>query len=70
MRYILTAGVLCLIIMSAALARDLGTFGTVYDIVEKDALKELEQKAKTVDFSKVVDRNALVKKDGTSPLKT
>ena len=62
MRCILTVAVLCLLMTSTAVARDLGTFGTVYDIVEKDALKELEEKAKSVDFSKAVDRNALVKK--------
>jgi conjugal transfer pilus assembly protein TraW len=59
---ILTVVILCLLITSTAMARDLGTFGAVYDIVEKDALKELEEKAKSVDFSKAVDRNALVKK--------
>ena len=47
---------------STAVARDLGTFGAVYDIVEKDALKELEEKAKSVDFSKEVDRDALVRR--------
>ena len=62
MRCILAAAFLCLLTASTAVARDLGTFGTVYDIVEKDALKELEEKAKSVDFSKAVDRNALVKK--------
>jgi conjugal transfer pilus assembly protein TraW len=51
---------LCLIVSSTALAKDLGTFGVVYDIVEKDALAELKEKAKAVDFSR--DRNALVKK--------
>ena len=62
MRRILAAAFFCLLIASTAVARDLGTFGAVYDIVEKDALKELEEKAKSVDFSKAVDRNALVKK--------
>jgi conjugal transfer pilus assembly protein TraW len=62
MRCILTAAFLCLLIASGAVARDLGTFGAVYGIVEKDALKELQEKAKSVDFSKSVDRNALVKK--------
>ncbi len=61
-RWILIATSLCLLTASTALARDLCTFGTVYDIVEKDALKELEEKAKSIDFSKAVDRNALVKK--------
>jgi conjugal transfer pilus assembly protein TraW len=62
MRCILTVAFLCLLMTSTAVARDLGTFGAVYDIVEKDALKELEEKAKSVDFSKAVDRNALVKR--------
>ncbi len=62
MRDILTTVFLCLLMTSTAVARDLGTFGAVYDIVEKDALKELEGKAKSVDFSKAVDRNALVRR--------
>ena len=62
MHRILVATFLCLLSASTVAARDLGTFGAVYDIVEKDALKELEEKAKSVDFSKAVDRNALVKK--------
>jgi conjugal transfer pilus assembly protein TraW len=61
MQRILTVALLFLLTLTA-MARDLGTFGTVYDIVEKDALKELEEKAKSVNFSKAVDRNALVKK--------
>jgi conjugal transfer pilus assembly protein TraW len=61
-RRVLAAAFFCLFLASTAAARDLGTFGTVYDILEKDALKELEEKAKSVDFSKAVDRNALVKK--------
>jgi conjugal transfer pilus assembly protein TraW len=59
------AAFFCLLLVSTVMARDLGTFGAVYDIVEKDALKELEEKAKSVDFSKSVDRNALVKKAKT-----
>ena len=59
---ILAAVFLCLLMASAAVARDLGTFGAVYDIVEKDALKELQEKAKSVDFSRAVDRSALVKR--------
>ena len=62
MRCILTVAFVWLLTASTAVARDLGTFGAVYDIVEKDALKELEEKAKSVDFSKAVDRNALVKR--------
>jgi len=51
-----------LLVASTGVARDLGTFGTVYDIVEKDALKELEEKAKSVDFLRAVDRDALVRR--------
>ena len=61
-RCVLVAALLSLSVTSTAMARDLGTFGTVYDIVEKDAIKELEEKARSVDFSSAVDRNALVKK--------
>jgi conjugal transfer pilus assembly protein TraW len=61
-RRILTAAFLCLLMASTAPARDLGTFGAVYDIVEKDALKELQEKAKSVDFSKAVDKNAVVRR--------
>ncbi len=61
-RCILTVAFVWLLVASTAVARDLGTFGAVYDIVEKDALKELEEKAKSVDFSKAVDRNALVRR--------
>ena len=59
---ILAAAFVWLLVASTAVARDLGTFGTVYDIAEKDALKELEEKAKSVDFSKAVDRNALARR--------
>ncbi len=62
MRRMLAAAFLCLVMASSVAARDLGTFGAVYDIVEKDALKELEEKARTVDFSKAVDRNAVVRR--------
>ena len=61
LRFFLSA-MLCVLIASTAFAKDLGTFGAVYDIVEKDALKELQEKAKSVDFSKSVDKKALVKK--------
>lgn len=61
-RCVLVAALLCLLVASPAAARDLGTFGAVYDVVEKDALKELEEKAKSVDFSKAVDRNAVLRR--------
>jgi conjugal transfer pilus assembly protein TraW len=60
--WVLLTAFLLPVMASIATARDLGTFGAVYDIVEKDALKELEEKAKSVDFSRAVDRNALVRR--------
>ena len=62
MNRIFAIAFLCLFMASTVVGKDLGTFGTVYDIVEKDALKELEEKAKSVDFSKAVDRNTLVRR--------
>jgi conjugal transfer pilus assembly protein TraW len=61
-QHVLAVAFLCLLVVSGAAAKDLGTFGAVYDIVEKDALKELEEKAKSVDFSKAVDRNAFARR--------
>lgn len=57
---VVLAASLQLVMASIVTARDLGTFGAVYDIVENDTLKEIEEKAKSVDFSKAMDRNALV----------
>jgi len=37
-------------------AKVLGTFGTVYQIAEKDALAEIEARARQVDWSKVLDK--------------
>ncbi len=43
-------------------AKDLGVFGAVYDIAEKDALKEIEEKAKETDVNRFIDRQELVRK--------
>ncbi|MBP7529743.1 MAG: hypothetical protein KA801_17610 [Syntrophorhabdaceae bacterium] len=51
----------CLLVTgSISPARDLGTFGATYPIVEKDALKEIEQKAGRVDVSKIINKKRLI----------
>ena len=42
---------LCFIFSATSSAKDLGVFGAVYDIAEKDALKEIEERAKEVDVN-------------------
>lgn len=46
-------------VASAAHARTLGTVGATYSIAEKDALAEIEQKAKRIDWSKVIKRKPI-----------
>lgn len=43
-------------------AKDLGVFGAVYDIAEKDALKEIEEKARNVDINRIINRGDLARK--------
>jgi uncharacterized protein YbjQ (UPF0145 family) len=43
-------------------AKNLGVFGAVYDIAEKDALKEIEEKAREVDANRIINKNDLAKK--------
>jgi len=40
----------------SAQARDLGTSGATYSIAERDALEEIEERAKQVDWGKLFDR--------------
>jgi len=40
-------------------AKVLGTFGTTYQIAEKDALAEIEERARQVDWSKVLDKRTV-----------
>lgn len=42
--------------VSSAQAKDLGTFGMTYRIAERDALAEVEERAKQVDWHKVLDK--------------
>lgn len=44
------------IVFSQAVAADLGNVGKTYPIAEKDALVEIEEKAKKVDWQKVLDK--------------
>ena len=49
---------------SAAHAGNLGTVGATYAIAERDALVEVEQKAKSIDWSKVLKRKSIEEYDG------
>jgi len=42
--------------VSSAHAKELGTFGMTYRIAERDALAEIEERAKQVDWHKVLDK--------------
>ena len=50
--------------VSVAQARDLGTVGATYPIAEKDALTEIEERAKSIDWSKVIKRKPIEDYDG------
>ena len=45
--------------VSSVQAKVLGTFGTTYQIAEKDALVEIEARARQVDWSKVLDKRTV-----------
>jgi len=47
---------LVLIIATAVQAKVLGTVGATYAIVERDALREIEDRAKEIDWAKAFDR--------------
>jgi conjugal transfer pilus assembly protein TraW len=51
----------CLLAVSSA-AKDLGVFGAVYAIAEKDALMEIEEKAARADLKRMVNRDDFVEK--------
>ena len=44
------------IVISSANAKNLGTFGRTYPIAEKDALTEIEERARQIDWDKVLDK--------------
>lgn len=45
-----------MVCVSSAQAKELGTFGMTYRIAERDALAEIEERAKQVDWHKVLDK--------------
>lgn len=45
--------------IASAHAKELGTFGRTYPIAEKDALTEIEERARQVDWEKVLDKRKL-----------
>jgi len=47
------------IVIASANAKDLGTFGRTYPIAEKDALTEIEERARQVNWEKVLDKRKL-----------
>ena len=52
------------LIATAANAKELGTVGATYAIAEKDALVEIEQKAKNIDWSTVIKRKPIDEYNG------
>lgn len=45
-----------MVCVSSAQAKELGTFGMTYRIAERDALAEIEERARQVDWHKVLDK--------------
>lgn len=60
----LFVAMMAVLVASAANARELGTVGATYAIAEKDALVEIEQKAKSIDWSKVIKRKPIEEYNG------
>ena len=58
--------VVIMLVATAAHAGVLGSVGATYPIAEKDALVEIEQKAKGIDWSKVITRKSIEEYDGPS----
>jgi conjugal transfer pilus assembly protein TraW len=60
----LCIAMMVMLVASAAHARELGTVGETYAIAERDALAEIEEKAKGIDWSKMIKRNSIEAYDG------
>jgi conjugal transfer pilus assembly protein TraW len=60
----LFVAMMAVLVASAANAKELGTVGATYAIAEKDALVEIEQKAKSIDWSKVIKRKPIEEYSG------
>jgi conjugal transfer pilus assembly protein TraW len=52
------------LVASSAHARDMGTVGATYPIAEMDALAEIGQKAKGIDWSRVITKKQVEEYDG------
>jgi conjugal transfer pilus assembly protein TraW len=52
----------CFIFSVTCSAKDLGVYGAVYGIAEKDALKEIEDRVKEANTNRIVNKGELVKK--------
>lgn len=61
----LFVAMIAVLVASAANAKELGTVGATYAIAETDALVEIEQKAKSVDWSKVIKRELIEEYGGS-----
>jgi conjugal transfer pilus assembly protein TraW len=55
---------LAVLVAVSAHAKNLGSVGTTYAIAEKDALTEIEERAKRVDWGKVLQRKPVEEYDG------
>ncbi|SNB45430.1 hypothetical protein [Geobacter sp. DSM 9736] len=56
--------VLAVLAASVVHAGNLGTVGAMYEIAEKDALAEIEDRARNIDWSKVIKRKQIEDYDG------
>lgn len=63
MNFIRTLSSLLLLIVleDAAYARDLGVVGTTYPVSEKDALQEIEERARQIDWGKYLNKDKMKK---------
>ncbi len=50
---------LCLLVASAS-SKELGIFGATYEIAEKDFLQEIKERARQVEWSKIIDRTKVL----------
>jgi conjugal transfer pilus assembly protein TraW len=55
-RYVVLTVACLYFYVTPVLGKDLGSFGRTYPIAERDALREIEERASQVDWNKVLDR--------------
>lgn len=56
---ILSSLLVALLSAASVFGKDLGTVGATYDIAERDALQEIEERTKEIDWSKVFDKKVI-----------